>query len=41
MQGMKLYKLKKILVISTVVIRETILTQGYELPLNASQLSGF
>jgi hypothetical protein len=37
-QGMQLYKFKKILISNVVISKETILTQGYELPLNAFQL---
>jgi hypothetical protein len=38
-QGVKFQKFKKILVSNMVMSRKTILTQGYELPLNAFKLS--
>jgi hypothetical protein len=40
-QGMKLQKLKKILVSNMVKSKEKILTHGYEFPLNAFRLFGF
>jgi len=39
-QNIKIYKLRKILVSNVIISKETILTKGYELPLNAFQLFG-
>jgi hypothetical protein len=40
MQGMKVYNFKNLLVIKKVITKGTILKQGYEISLNAFQVSG-